>query len=86
MERKGIICYRFRSEKQEGNVVFEGDSLTVEELKDLIEKKRMKGSKSECFKRGRHYEFNIFDMATNKSHFLNLFKPVILLLLFTYKI
>ena len=67
MMREGIVCFRFRSEKQADNVTFKGVSLSVGDLKALIEKKRMKGAKNECFKRKMHYDFNVFDMTSLKS-------------------
>ena len=64
MIKEGIVCYRFRSEKKSDNVTFPGDTISIGELKELIESKRMRNSKSECFKRKVHYDFNIFDMTT----------------------
>lgn len=67
MIREGIVCFRFRSEKQTDNVSFKSDKISAGELKSLIEEKRMRKGKHECFKRKTHYDFNLYDMATLKS-------------------
>ncbi len=47
MNSEGVICYRFKSEKESGVIKFPGDLISVGELKKLIEEKRMSRIKRE---------------------------------------
>lgn len=46
--QEGIIDYKFKSEGSHDVITFPGDSITVGELKDLIEDKRMRNIKRSC--------------------------------------
>ncbi len=42
MLKEGLITFRFKCEKQSETIVFAGDSITVGDLKQIIEEKRIR--------------------------------------------
>ncbi len=42
MLKEGLITFRFKCEKQSETIVFAGDSITVGDLKQMIEDKRIR--------------------------------------------
>ena len=42
INKEGLICYRFKSEKESFIIKFQGDVISVGQLKKLIEEKRMR--------------------------------------------
>jgi len=42
MLKEGLITFRFKCEKQSETIIFAGDSITVGDLKQVIEEKRIR--------------------------------------------
>ena len=64
----GVISYRLKSELKSDIISFPGNYIKMGDLKKELENKRMrKNNKIECFKRGIHYDFNIYESETSRK-------------------
>lgn len=66
MQSEGVIQYKFKSERDYDIIKFPGNFIEIGHLKKLIEDKRMQRREAvECFKRQKHYDFNIYEVGSN---------------------
>ena len=64
----GVISYRLKSELKSDIISFPGHYIKMGDLKKELENKRMrKNNKIECFKRGIHYDFNMYESETGRK-------------------